>query len=170
MKLEKILDIVHKPIPRIGQQELLEGISKIESLAGVTLPDDFCHFLTAYGWPFYTTPSLAIASLTEDQSFDFAVFYGIGGDAAYGVVRSMLCYQDRFPEKCIPIGNDYFGNIYLYDLSHGNEKVYFWMHDEEVDEKLEPRPYYSNMTLLANSFTEFLSRLTPEVYDDEESQ
>ncbi|MBY0586810.1 SMI1/KNR4 family protein [bacterium] len=106
MRLEEIVDIIHKPVSRIDQEELFEGIGKIEGFGGVTLPQDFRSFLAAYGRPFFTTPSLEIYSLDRNELFDLATFFGISYDTHDDILRYMKSFEGRFPDKCIPIGDD----------------------------------------------------------------
>jgi hypothetical protein len=169
MKLETLLEKIVKRGPVISADELERGIQEIEERVGVKIPSDFRSYLAAYGRPFGTRPLLVCPSTESDETFDIMVFYGIRSDR-FDILKEWISFDNRFPIKCIPIGHNIFGDSYLYDLSDSNEKVYIWLHEQEVNEKMEFMPYYSNMILLANSFTEFLSRLTPEVYDGYESQ
>lgn len=64
--------------------------------------------------------------------------------------------DERLLPHFLPIAGDPFGNLIC--LSVGGEdrgKVYFWDHEIEPD-----TAGYENMSLLANSFTEFIDMLT----------
>jgi hypothetical protein len=63
------------------------------------------------------------------------------------------------PAGFLPLAVDPGGNLICLVISGTNTgKVYFWDHEEEVEEGQQPG--YSNVYLIANSFNEFLNSLT----------
>lgn len=67
-----------------------------------------------------------------------------------------LVSEGRLLKKMIPIANDPFGNLICLSAEGDDRgKVYFWDHE------LEPEiAGYENMGLIADSFSEFLGKLT----------
>lgn len=76
---------------------------------------------------------------------------------------SNLLYQhrmfaQRIPSNMIPIGEDCVTNLILLSVKGPDYgKVYYWDHELET----EPADY-SNLTLIANSFEEFINNLKSE--------
>lgn len=69
----------------------------------------------------------------------------------------------RIPEDFIAIGEDLVGDrICLGIDSEYYNKVYIWEMENEVDSNT-PQPYYDNMTLITNTFEEFLEGLFIDV-------
>jgi len=67
-------------------------------------------------------------------------------------------WQKRMPDELIPIGCGSGGDQICISVKGNNYgKVYFWNHDWECEEGEEPD--YSNVHLIANSFTEFINSL-----------
>ncbi|MCX7570161.1 SMI1/KNR4 family protein [Tumebacillus sp. DT12] len=67
-----------------------------------------------------------------------------------------LLSDERILPHLVPIANDPFGNLICLSVA-GEDlgKVYFWDHE------IEPKTAgYENMSLIADSFTEFLNKLT----------
>ncbi|MDQ3234082.1 MAG: SMI1/KNR4 family protein [Pseudobdellovibrionaceae bacterium] len=97
-------------------------------------------------------------------------FYGLL-DENVGLKYQFELYhkqQKRMPTGLIPIGHDGGGNkicLLVSDIGYG--KIYFWEHDDEVDfdddeEALEPM---RNTHLVADSFIDFVSKLTEDTDD-----
>lgn len=81
---------------------------------------------------------------TKIKHYDFWYYYTV--------------YANRFPSNCIPIGCDPGGNLILLSVKGEDYgKVYFWDHEMET----EPADY-SNLTLIADSFEEFINSLKSE--------
>lgn len=84
-------------------------------------------------------------------------FLGIGAHERFNLEKTIwLLGEDQLPAGMIPIAVDPGGNFFFLALS-GDEtgKVYFYFHEEEPNDP----PTASNnpsLTVLTNSFTEFL--------------
>ncbi|HBW25596.1 MAG: hypothetical protein A2X70_04485 [Alphaproteobacteria bacterium GWC2_42_16] len=86
-------------------------------------------------------------------------------DSFYGIVRGndniLLVAKDighRYPSTMLPIADDVFGNRILLSVKGPDRgKVYFWDHEMEAGEGEEPS--YDNLTLIADSFDEFINSL-----------
>jgi hypothetical protein len=167
MKADEIVSAIYNRRESISPDELRHAILEIERILNVKIPDDYKRFLARYGRPFFTVPSQEGEFPGRANGADVAYWHGIEKDNYDDLLMILEFYSTRLPDQCLCIGSTIFGDKYLYDLSNGREYVYLWWHEEEVDDKLNSLPYYSNMTLLAESFTEFLDKLHPEVLDDD---
>lgn len=104
--------------------------------------------------------------------------FPISGDASdtHGILNELCCicrknsndliykrgvFDGRVPHNLLVIGSDPGGNQICLSVG-GNDygKVYFWDHENEVEEGEEPD--YRNVYLVANSFDEFLESLQDE--------
>lgn len=163
-------------------QEILE----IESILGARLPEDYREFVQKYGWSYFS-PLVAIqpiekppAGLWPDEETNYlpiAAFFGGKHDrmGLLDYVRSGP-FKDFYPKHMLSIADDLSLNEYLLavDGEHKN-KVFFWFYDGFIEpdyylnnnEELPADWQYKNMTLVANSFSDLLSRiiLDPEITD-----
>lgn len=88
-------------------------------------------------------------------------FYGIVPDRYYNLLFYCGVYSSRVPSNTLPIAGDQLGNIILLSVKGQDYgKVYFWDHEREADEG--ETPDYSNLSLVADSFEEFLEKLEPD--------
>ncbi len=90
-------------------------------------------------------------------------------DGFFGIVKdfnnNLLIYREyaskRVPKNMLPIADDVYGNLILLAVKNPDRgKIYFWDHELEVEEGEEPT--YENLTLIADSFDEFINNLKPE--------
>ena len=86
-------------------------------------------------------------------------FFKINSSNSYDdLLSSIENYRNRMPNYYIPIADDTFGNnICLAIKGQNYGKVYFWDHENEVDDG--ETPTMDNMSLLANNFDDFLNSL-----------
>lgn len=76
--------------------------------------------------------------------------------------KYLATYKDRIPDNLLPIATELSVDLICLSVRGGDYgKVYFWDHDWEVT---EGKPDYSNVHLLADSFTEFLDKLYYDEY------
>ena len=88
-------------------------------------------------------------------------FYCVQAGDEYDITWAMALRFDRYPKNLLAIGTDPGGNeICLSVAGKDSGKVYFWDHENEVEEGEEPS--YQNVYLIANSFEEFLESLKDE--------
>lgn len=70
-------------------------------------------------------------------------------------------YKERMPDHLIPIAFDPFGNLVCLSIRRNDRgAVYFWDHEGEALVVGAKQPYYGNLSLVADSFNEFLNSLT----------
>lgn len=137
----------------------LEKLDEVQQRLQLEFPAEYREFLLKYNGGKPTPNTFTFTDHSGKQS-DSLVHYFL---AIYGnhiddlaVEYSDLLSDERILPHLVPIANDPFGNLIV--LSVGGEdqgKVYFWDHE------IEPETVgYENMSLIADSFTEFLNMLT----------
>lgn len=137
-----------------------EAIAQFEARRGVLLPLEYRQFLlnSNGGWP---TPDVFEVPGWHGRGSELGVFYGIHEDPNYQLDRKCETFEERVPPDLIPIANDAYGNnICLGWKGKRAGKIYFWDHEDELDENGEFVQDYRNVYLLADSLQEFLDGLT----------
>ncbi len=91
------------------------------------------------------------------------VLFGIHDEEYDNLEEYADSLAGRLPKGFVPIGDDPGGNL----LCIGTEdeyrgKIYFWDHEDELDEEGLSKMDMSNMYWLANDIFEFLDKLTPD--------
>lgn len=128
-------------------------VLEIESRLGGALPADYSHFLLSYGYAMFG--DMVCIPLPDGDEAPIAIFFG-GGESRASVMKQLLNYGDQLPQGVVPIGRDPFGNLFLLEVaSQAPGRVWYATFEQE----LETVP-------VANSFEEFLNRLTVEPDDD----
>lgn len=157
----------------------LDELKEIEELLEADLPDDYKEFILHYGWSFYS-PSAKVKTIEpppegySELPVDFVetgTFLG-GLDDGHSLLINLktLPLYEVLPSQMLVIANDFCSNQFLLGLAgeHRN-KIYFWFWDGFIepsyyeDEGL-PMPEnwpFDNMCLVANSFTDLISRVEP---------
>lgn len=169
-------------VPAVGEEFVPmseDEISALESTLPGQFPASYGAFLKTYGAasfgeyidfePIEPLP----ATISSTGKGHISHFYGAKSSRYkdnMSLERNFRVYRGRMPESLIPIGNDGVGNQICLGVD-GDErgKVYFWDHHDEWDEddyldSGEPVPpdlKFSNVYQIADSFDDFLQRLTP---------
>lgn len=92
---------------------------------------------------------------------DVRFFLGIYPDKDNDLLNHLKIYKKRLPLNVFPIAYDSGGNLILISVKGPDRgKVYFWDHEMEVGEG--EMPDYSNLTLIADTFSEFIENLKDE--------
>lgn len=146
----------------------IEEIRKFEKLIGAELPKDYVDFILRYngGHPIADTYDL-IEPINENETFSgIEWFYPFGEQYKNNVIRYYSLFKDRLPNDFIRIASASCGNdICICVRGENYGKVYLWDHENEAPEGQEP--WYDNVYLIANSFTEFMDKLYEVELDDE---
>lgn len=135
-------------------------ITALEQGWRIRLPKDYKNFLININGG---KPKKKLFTL-KDQSNNslIAGLFGISEEEDYNILTrypSML--GDRIPTNMFPIADDQGGNFILLSVKEADRgKVYFWDHNWEAEEG--QMPDYSNLTLIADSFDEFINNLKSE--------
>lgn len=158
-------------------------IESIEKLKHCILPADYKEFLLKHNGGSPNFDAFEIKNYFPDgrssiDSIDY--FFGICHDKqsvmrSYDIFDKTKCYKGRITEELLPIACDPFGNricIGIKDQYYG--KIYFWDHENEAGAR-NPfdntiKPWWKNITLIADSFTDLLNNLCKyELGDNDES-
>ncbi|MRG98460.1 SMI1/KNR4 family protein [Polyangium spumosum] len=143
-------------------------IAQFETRQKLSLPDEYKAFLLKYNGGMPTPNGFAIPGWHGQES-SLGVFYGIHEHPDYSLDGACETYEERVPADLIPIGTDAFGNnVCMGWKGKRRGKVYFWDHEDELDEHGRFRQDYGNVYPLANSLTEFLNNLRE--WEDEECE
>ena len=148
---KQMLAAANAPLPTA------EDVRGFETKLGVVLPDDYKTFLLQKngGIPKKAKIKIDLLGVKVVQQF-----YALTSPAnSYTLSYLLEVYSERIPNYMLPIADDPAGNLYLCRLQPGDAygNIYFWDHEEEADGKSQP--YFDNITLVADSFTNFLSKL-----------
>jgi len=135
----------------------LEDIKDFEQENNIRLTTNYKDFLLKWNGG-YIEPHLFYISDKQGIS-GMNIFYGIG-DIEDDLLEVIDDLDGRLPDGFISIGDDPNGNqICLGTLQPHYDHIYFWDHEQEVDES-----DMSNMYFLASNIWEFLDSL----YEDED--
>ncbi|MEN9261835.1 MAG: SMI1/KNR4 family protein [Thermostichus sp. HHBFW_bins_43] len=146
-----------------------DDIKKIEAEIGHPLPENYVDFLIHYGGSAIRDGNAIIQTLEPEKGLSEVaseIFFGYMPGYGYDLLEDgWRVYKDeeqlRMPRSFLPIATDYGGNMFCLSLFGENEgKVYFWECQLEEMPKPGEEPGYSNVTLLAHSFDEFIESLT----------
>jgi len=140
-------------------------LSALEQIWGFKLPEDYRNFLLQYN-----------GGESDKKAFNFYEtregsilhpFFGIYRDSNYNLLLNISLFLNRIPSNCIPIASDTFGNQILISVKNPDRgKIYWWDHEREADPNQGEKPDYSNLVLVANSFTEFIENLKDDAEID----
>lgn len=153
-----------------------EDVAKFEKDASkiadtkITLPKPYVAFLQKTNGGFVKRANVLRAKPEEEEWADalerFHTMGSSGRPKGPPDLRAQARnYEGRVPPDTLPIGNDEAGNLILLGVAGKNAgKVFFWSHHEEAGTPLGrgTKPTYDNVTLVANTFDEFLEGLQPE--------
>ena len=147
---------------------------KIEAQLDAKLPKEYRSFLEANKTTlkFDTTigyipikPSPWASSKNGMQHLD--MLYGLASNKN-SLLNNLNNYADRIPDGCLPIGDAGGGNqILLSTRLEDYGKIYFWNHEEEVNEQGDRATGDAGMYLAADSFVDFVGRLSVEEDEDD---
>lgn len=129
----------------------------LERYWGFALPKDYRRFLLTHNGG---EPEPDYFNFKHDKSdgSDVRFFLGIYPDEHNDLLDHLKMYNGRLSKNIFPIAYDSCGNLICISVTGPDRgKVYFWDHEMEADEGEEPD--YSNLTLIADSFDEFINSL-----------
>ncbi|MCA9231165.1 MAG: SMI1/KNR4 family protein [Planctomycetales bacterium] len=160
MTIDELLAEIESKSPPASEND----IAAFEAEIGHPLPDDYRRFLAGCNGGF-------LGGRFWYHEGDAGIHH-IGGfrDESYFSLRwTRDCYGDRIPKELIWIMDDPFGNAICLGLEgDARGKIYFWDHEEEPDPEEWDGSVATadNVSLLTNSFTEFVAGLAPGEDDD----
>ena len=132
-------------------------IEALEQYWEFSLTKDYKLFLSKYNGG---SPDFNYFSFKQNSDNGSFVdnFFGICKDKNNNLLVNMKLYNNRIPSNFLPIADDPGSNLILLSVKGLDRgKVYFWDHNFEVEDGVTPD--YSNLTLIADSFDEFIHSL-----------
>jgi hypothetical protein len=140
-----------------GKPTSLEQIERFEVRRHVRLPESYKAFLLKHngGRPIpneFAVPGWGGSCVHR--------FLGFGGDQGNSIEAYSDIYGGRLPAGFVPIALDPAGNLVCVSTRPESDgHVYFWDHEQELDESGNSRIDMTNMFLLARDVPSFLRSL-----------
>ena len=132
-------------------------LEAIEQYLGFRMPNDYRNFLLEYNGDVDLPPFFYFKKNDKNGSM-LDSFFGIKKHTNDNILMNIKLYKNRIPTNCLPIANDAGSNLILLAVKNKDYgKVYFWDHNWEAEDGAIPD--YSNLTLIADSFDEFINNL-----------
>lgn len=160
MTIDELIAEVKDKSPPAPEEEL----ARFEELIGQTLPEDYRRFLVQCNGGYVGGRFWFQGINPEGEEVEAGVHH-IGGfrdESYFSLLDNRECYVGRIPNALIWIHDDPFGNaICLGGAGVHHGRVYFWDHEEEPDEDEWDGAVETadNITLIANSFTDYVAGL-----------
>ncbi len=140
-----------------------EVIRTIEKFIGYKFPKDYKFFLIEYNGGYLDSKNNVYDFKEENKNGSIiSCLFGITYKDNLGLL-AYLHDRERYPDNMLPIGNDCLGNRILMSVKGiDRNKIYHWDHEMEADTENGKVADYSNLTLIADSFEEFITNLKDE--------
>ncbi len=138
-----------------------EQIQAFEARTGIDLPDAYRKFLLASngGEP---TPDVFDVPDWHGQSTILAGLYGIHDGPHRNLEKVLKGSAGVLPPQFLAIAEDAGGNLVCLGIQGKHRgHIYFWDHEDELDEDGKSKLDMSNMYLLAKDLNSFLDKLMP---------
>lgn len=141
------------------QDNLLQAIEEYWRFG---LPKDYRSFLLEFNGGEPVEKYFYFKDTEEDGSC-IDEFFGFKRDGIDNLLVKADYTGDRIPENMLAIARAAFGDLILLTVKgKDRNRVYLWNHEMEADPNQGETPDYSNLTLIADSFTEFVEGLREE--------
>lgn len=139
-----------------------EDILDFERKYNINLPESYRSFLLQNNGG---TPNPNIFDFNDNYGQNTSslvhYFYALyNGDGYDNIEQNYKLFKSegRIPINILPIADDPFGNMVCISFSGSDcGKIYFWDHELESQNKS-----YDNLSLIADSFTDFINSLRKE--------
>jgi SMI1 / KNR4 family (SUKH-1) len=141
----------------------VQDIEKFETIINTKLPEDYKSFLLKYngGRPIKEDCFKYVETIngkTRVTGSGIEWFMALYGGKFNNILKEYNLLKGRIPYEMIPIANGFCGNAICLCIRGANYgKVYYWDHENENPE--DDNPWYENVYLIANSFTDFINSL-----------
>lgn len=159
MTIDEFLAAIDEKQPPAPPEELAD----YERAIGHRLPDDYRRFLVDCNGGFIGGRYWFQGKGPDGRDVEAGVHH-IGGfrdESYFSLTWHRGCSEGRIPSALVWIHDDPFGNaICLGVAGEHRGRVYFWDHENEPDEDWDGSVEAAgNLTLLADSFTEYVAGL-----------
>lgn len=136
-----------------------EDIQRLEDLAGA-IPEDYKRFLKNQNG------GIPSATLLKTKSNERVInsLLALNAPSGFGdsIENHTKIYGNRIPSKTIPIASAGGGDLILLNIDASKfGEILYWDHNFESDD--DASNYFENTEVVASSFSEFLSKLSPDV-------
>ena len=136
-------------------------VSAYEAANGMSIPQPYRKFLLRQNGGKPSKDRLIVPGW-YGTSTCVSMFYGLSDDAEFDLARTAVNTDQYLPPSLFPIAEDSAGNLICLGIDSTNQgKVYFWNHEEELDEEGDVRQDYSNVYEVASSLEQFMNNLLP---------
>lgn len=140
-----------------------DKLARFEADIGHALPEDYRYFLANCDGGYAASGLWYRGRNPEGLEVDAGVHCigGLRSESGFSLPDMRRVYSERIPDALIWIHDDPFGNaICLGVVGEHCGRVYFWDHELEPGEDWDGSVESAgNLTLLANSFTEYVAGL-----------
>lgn len=134
-------------------------LAQFEARHGVILPEDYREFLLRCNGGRPVPDGFEVPGWSHHSSCIHG-FLGIHTGPDWQLERACSVYAQRIPCDLLAIASDDFGNAVCLGITGPRRgKIYFWDHEDELDENGRRRQDYGNVYLVASGLGEFLNNL-----------
>jgi hypothetical protein len=157
MTIDEFVFRVKKKLPPAPADEL----ARFEALIGHALPDDYRSFLVRCNGGSAGGRYWFRGKNPEGLEVGVQRVGGFRDESHFSLRWARDCYHGRIPATLVWIMDDPFGNAICLGVAGKHRgRVYFWDHGNEPGEDWDGSVETAgNLTLLANSFTEYVAGL-----------
>lgn len=142
---------IHDSKDMVSEQDLVN----VEKQLKIKLPDSYRYFLKKYNGGYPQPDGFDFANGEDGSSVD--KFLEISDSKNESLIEYFNQYKNRIPKNYAPIAKDPGGNLILIGVNGEKAEVYFWDHENEVDDG--DIPGMDNMSLIASNFDDFINNL-----------
>jgi cell wall assembly regulator SMI1 len=161
--LKIVIVIIMATFSQTESQLNLAQIEEVEKYIGLNFPSEYKeHLLQNNGGQ--CSPNVfkfnENGAWTESCIDWFLAIYDGEYDNLKKYIETYKIEEKRLPDHILPIAHDPGGNLICISCHKNDEgHIYFWDHENEVDYKISNDNNYSNLYLVAKSFSEFIDGL-----------
>lgn len=157
-----------RPFTSISENDLI----KFENDKSLKLPEEYRKFLLKHNGGYWPEKN-SFNFINRADGSDIQYFYGVNlpnkeKECYTSLDQNANSSGEDFPSKYLAIGTDSGGNQILLNIENG--QVCFCDHeimfDEDEGEDVET--FEDNITLISNSFTDFIDGLYDYILEDED--
>jgi cell wall assembly regulator SMI1 len=139
------------------ENEIGIRLAALELQLGASLPKDYLDFLSSHRA--VDEPSMYVSS--NPDYWGVRSLFELGTGADFDQVDSVFkMVGDVLPSSCLPVAQDWSGNLYLLDCTEKSScRVVWWNHERDVEDM--------SVDFVAPSFADFVALLAYDKLDDE---